>query len=79
MFQGGSIPSELQGAYQKWMILVHVFLRCIDRENGSYAQMPYSGGVMEQPERTMQAMDLLQGVYGEELNRRIKQSGKKHR
>jgi hypothetical protein len=38
--------------------------------------MPFEGAVMDQPVRTMEAFDLLQGVLSEEITKAVKR-GKK--
>lgn len=40
-----------------------MFLRCIDRENGSLLRLPFNGCEREQPFKTMQVFDLLQSVF----------------
>lgn len=48
---------------EKWGLLVTTFLRCVSKENGEYIHLPYSGGAMDQPYKTMEAFDVLQNVY----------------
>lgn len=62
--------------HRKWGAVVYVFLRCVEREHASYQMMPFEGAVMDQPVRTMEAFDLLQGVLSEEITKAVKR-GKK--
>lgn len=59
----------------KWGHLVTVLMRCVSREDGSYNTLPYAGGAMRQPARTMQAFDILQSI----LVKRIQDEYKRKR
>ena len=39
----------------------------LDRETGTWVHLPYSGGTLQQPIRTMQAFGVVQAVFGEKL------------
>jgi hypothetical protein len=54
---------------RKYGLLVATFLRCVSKENGEYLHLPYAGGAMDQPYKTMEAFDLLQNVYVEKIQK----------
>jgi len=56
------VHSEIRELVPKWGGLVSVLLHCVSREDGSYINLPYDGGAMRQPSRTMQALDVLQEI-----------------
>jgi hypothetical protein len=44
-----------------------MYLSVVNGENGSMQVLPYEGGFMEQPYRTMQVFEEIRGVFGEKL------------
>ncbi len=56
--------------------LVEMFIEVVDRENGSLFALPYSGGWLEQPYKTMQAIGLLQSLFSEKIREEMKRIGK---
>ena len=53
-----------------------MFLTCVDRETGSLSVMPYQGGFLQQPHKTMQAIEIIQGRFRERLNEEIDKIGR---
>lgn len=43
--------------------MITTFLRCVSKENGEYIHLPYDGGAMSQPHKSMAAFDVLQNVF----------------
>ena len=41
---------------------------CVDRQTGGMIALPYAGGFLDQPSKTMQALAVIQGVYTERIN-----------
>lgn len=80
VFNGHGIPTELEGEAMRWATMIQAFLSSVDRENGSLLHLPFSGGILEQPYRTMSVFSLLQSVFLEEIekaNKRSMRSGKR--
>lgn len=74
LFYGGMIDREMEQYQKKWGLFFRLFFICIDRETGSLLHMPYSGGAMEQPYKTMQVINYLQSLWIEKLADEIKRS-----
>lgn len=62
----------------RWMALINAFLAAVDRKTGSLLHLPVAGGALEQPYKTMQVFQLLQGVFGEELKKQADAQVGKH-
>lgn len=80
VFAGQRIPNELEEDGRRWGLMIQSFLASVNRENGSLLHLPFSGGAMEQPYKTMQVYEFLQGVFMEEIdkaNKRSMNSGKR--
>jgi hypothetical protein len=63
------VPDELKQLRIKWWPWIETFLRCVSKRNGEYLHLPYSGGAMEQPHKTMKVFDVLQNVYVEKIKK----------
>jgi len=59
----GTVPSDLKGEMQKWGLWVTAFLASVNPMSGALQHLPFSGGVLEQPSRTMSVWRHLQGLY----------------
>lgn len=80
VFNGHGIPYEMEGDAKRWATMIQAFLTSVDRENGSLLHLPYSGGILEQPYKTMMLFGLLQSIFLEEIekaNKRSMRSGKR--
>lgn len=69
LFWGGdpTVFEETKEMYEKWEYIFRLFLLCCDRKTGSFLNMPFSGGVAEQPAKTMHVLMLVQSIYCEKL------------
>ncbi len=64
---------------KRWGGVIEMFLASVDREHGSILHLPYPGGVLQQPRRTLQVWRFLQSVYTEAIRNhleRLKKKGK---
>jgi len=53
---------------QRWGAIVQLYLLAVNGDNGSMQALPYEGGLLEQPWRTMQVFEALQGKFCERLH-----------
>ncbi len=51
----------------------------MDRESAGLIALPYSGGFLEQPARTMQAVEVVQVVFADRLRAEFEKQRKKAR
>lgn len=56
--------------------MIRAAVQSFDRETGGLLHLPYQGGVLEQPLRTMQAFEVVQVVFGEKLKEEYSKGGK---
>lgn len=63
---------ELAEIYYKWKLYFEIFLQSVDRRTGSYIHLPFAGGLMEQPAKTMSALGVMQSEFFEKLAKDIK-------
>lgn len=75
LFSGGRITKELEPYALKWGIIIRVFLMCVNHENATIEHLPYSGGIMEQPYKTMQVFELLQTLFIKQINKEQNRKG----
>jgi hypothetical protein len=68
-FYGGNpaAQEETEEAWLKWKKVFEVFLICRDARYGNLLHLPFSGGVYEQPAKTMDAIEQIQACYYEKL------------
>lgn len=50
-----------------WSAFVHVMVSCFDRESANLLHLPATGGPLDQPVRTMAAVEVVRGVFAERL------------
>lgn len=62
----------------EWAVVVQAFLGAVNRENGTLVHLPYAGGVLEQPYKTMQVFSLLQSIFIEEIEKANKKGRQRH-
>jgi hypothetical protein len=55
-----------------WVPLVHMTITCLGRESAELLHLPYPGGFLEQPYRTMEAVGVVQKVFGEKLRQELR-------
>jgi hypothetical protein len=72
LFEGGHITHDYVPFVQKWGYCVRLFLVSVDHENASLVHLPCSGGVLEQPFRTMQVFEYLQSLFIKYVNKEQK-------
>jgi hypothetical protein len=63
---------ETEGLYYKWKWFFDVFLVSVDRRTGSLLHLPFSGGLFEQPSKTMSVLTTIQSVFFEKLQEDLK-------
>lgn len=68
VFDGLRETSDSRPYLQKWIYYIRIFLRCIDREKGTYLRFPWDGGAMRQPVKSMEMFDFLQSIFMERVN-----------
>lgn len=71
------LDREIEGYYRKWQLFFKIFYTCIDRKNGSLLHLPFSGGVLEQPSKTMEVIRYLQSLWIEKIADEYKKIGNK--
>ena len=59
-----------------WAQITRLAVMCLNRESASWLHLPYGGGVMHQPYRTMQAFGIVQVVFSEKLKEEYNGKGK---
>lgn len=74
IIHGEIVTRPVEEAVHKWQGLVRLFLLVVDRDNGQLGALPYSGGLLDQPWKTMQAFELLQVVFCEKLAEEMKKA-----
>lgn len=75
MLSGGRITKDLEPYAVKWGMMIRQFLLCVNHENATIEHLPYEGGIMEQPYKTMQVFELLQSLFIKQIR---KEQNKKH-
>lgn len=63
---------ETKSAALKWSPWIDVFLDMSDKRTGSFIHLAYSGGVMEQPSKTMTILRVIQSEYIKSINDTLK-------
>jgi hypothetical protein len=65
LFSGGdpTCNDEIFSYYKKWSFLFNTFLSCVNRKNGDWMLLPFSGGFLNQPYKTMTILTFLQGMW----------------
>lgn len=67
LFNGGMPCNEIAGYAKKWALFFKLFYTTIDRKTGSFLHLPFGGGVMEQPAKTMDVLRYLQSLWIEKI------------
>lgn len=68
MVRGEQTTGPLRSETASWGGIVQLLLSVINGDNGSMHALPYDGGFMEQPWRTMQVFAIVQGALREKLS-----------
>ena len=76
LFSGGALPESSRGAAEKWATAIRMFLMAVNRENGTLVHLPESGGLLDQPKRTMDIMLFLQNIFIRCIQKKMKQGSK---
>lgn len=74
---GGRVARWNEDAATRWAPLVNLTVGCLGRESAELLSLPYSGGFLEQPTRTMQAVSVVQEVFAERLRQEYEKMRKK--
>jgi hypothetical protein len=64
---GGRISTWNADGAGKYLPLIQMAVMVMGRESAEILTMPYEGGFLEQPTRTMQALAVVQEVFAERL------------
>lgn len=67
LFNGGMLDTEIEAYAKKWALFFKLFYTAIERKNGSILHLPFSGGIMEQPAKTMEVIRFLQSLWIEKI------------
>lgn len=69
MFFGGNPEAHEETAeyYKKWAFLFDLFEWCKDYKTGALLHLPCSGGVLDQPAKTMSLLGVMKEVWLERL------------
>lgn len=67
LFNGGMPDREIEGYTKKWALIFKLFYTAIERKTGSFLHLPFDGGVMEQPAKTMEILRFLQSLWIEKI------------
>lgn len=59
----GTLPMEQREAMGRWGVMIDGFLASVNPMSGAIQHMPFSGGALEQPSRTMAMWRLLQHEF----------------
>jgi hypothetical protein len=65
--RNGTLPLEQRDAMTRWGVWVDAFLASANPMSGAIQHLPYEGGVMDQPARTMSVWRLLQSEFIEAM------------
>jgi len=79
MFAGGKVPARYDDHVKKWGIVIRLFLLSVNRENGTLMHLPTSGGLLNQPKKTMDVFLFLQEIFIRKMNEKIKKETPKGR
>ena len=67
LFNGGMPDREIEGYLKKWSLIFKLFYTAVDRKTGSLLHLPFSGGIMDQPAKTMEILRYLQSLWIEKI------------
>jgi hypothetical protein len=73
LYYGGNPADHEETAelWQKWHFLFEMFEFCKHSKYASLTQLPAAGGILDQPAKTMQVFQVLQGCWVEKLESEI--------
>lgn len=54
---------ETEVSYRKWSYFFRLFNQSVDYRTGSLLHLPFSGGLLDQPSRTMTILTTIQEVF----------------
>lgn len=69
IISGGRVSSYNREHGAKWIPLIMATVPILDREGSALLALPYSGGFLDQPTRTLQAVTVVQNVFAEQLRK----------
>lgn len=72
IIDGGEPPAWLDDTAKKFGKLIAMYLMTAGREGAELTSLPYSGGFMEQPHKTMLALSTIQAAFAEKLRQERK-------
>jgi hypothetical protein len=64
---GGGPTSDTVEQHKKWGYIARLFFTCVNRENGTMQSLPFRGGVMDQPAKTLSVFETMQGLFMEHI------------
>lgn len=62
-FRGGRVTKDLEEFAGKWLVWLDLYLEAADLETGRMMTLPYPGGLLQQPVRTMAMFGYLRSLY----------------
>jgi hypothetical protein len=67
---GGSVAGEplLASAFADYAEYVDLFFSIVDRRYGNWSQLPFHGGYLDQPARTMVILGIMRSIFIEKLS-----------
>ena len=73
---GGRFPTrDIEEANQEYGAIVHGALESLDGMTGALHHLPFGGGFMDQPVRTMEVVSITRGVFGEKIEAESQKHG----
>jgi hypothetical protein len=58
---------EIKSIFPKYKIIFDIFDFCMDVRYGNFIHLPFSGGALEQPSKTMDCLKYLQFLFREKI------------
>jgi len=77
LFNGGMLDTEIEAYAKKWALFFKLFYTAIDRKSGSILHLPFAGGIMEQPAKTMEILRYLQSLWIEKIAEEMDKASKR--
>jgi hypothetical protein len=64
---GENVTGPVQEDVERWNAVIKLYLSVVDSENGAMHVLPYEGGLLNQPWRTMQVFEVIQSKFQQRL------------
>lgn len=76
-FYGGDpgSDSEIKDCWNsKWKLFFESCFNCLDARYGNFLMLPFSGGAMEQPIKTMEVYSVIRNCYREKITKDLEKT-----